>query len=113
MLLIGLDFDGTVIKHKKKFTYDLDYELFENCKNVLDKLSKNGVKFVLNTARTGLRRWLAILYIKVNKLPIKVEFFNKKPVADIYIDDKNLYTKKIDWVKIEKEILKIKRKENK
>ena len=32
MLLVGLDFDGTVIKHKKSFTYDLDYQLFENWK---------------------------------------------------------------------------------
>ena len=106
MLSVGLDFDGTVIKHKPKFTHDLDYELFENCKDVLDRLSKKGVVFILNTSRTGIRRWLAYLYIKVYSLPIRLNLRAVKPVADVYIDDKNLECKKIDWLKIEKELLK-------
>ena len=106
MLLIALDFDGTVVKHKDKFTFDLDYELFENCKEVLERLNKKGVEFVLNTARTDIRRLLAILYIKVHKLPIKSQIFNSKPCADVYIDDKNLECRKIDWLEIEKEINK-------
>ena len=105
MLLVGLDFDGTVIHHKPKFTYDLNYKLFKNCKKVLDRLSKQGVIFILNTSRTGIRRWLAYLYIKVYKLPIKLNLSCRKPVADVYIDDKNIGYKRIDWLEIEKDVL--------
>ena len=87
MLRVGLDFDGVVIYHKPRFTYDLNYKLFKNCKKVLDRLSKKDIIFILNTARTGTRRWLAFLYIKVYKLPIRLNLTGKKPVADVYIDD--------------------------
>lgn len=106
LLTVALDFDGTVVLHKKYFTYDLNYKLFANCKKVLHRLHKKGVNFVLNTSRTGIRRLLAILYIKVYKLPIQTRISSVKPVADIYIDDKNLECDKIDWKDIEKKILK-------
>lgn len=105
MLLVAVDFDGTIVKLKPKFTFDLNYELYENCSEVLNRLRLKDVDFVLNTARTGVRKLLAILYIKTHRLPIKSNISNSKPSADIYIDDKNLECKEINWLDIEKQIL--------
>lgn len=105
MLKVGLDFDGTVIQLKQYYTHDLNYELFPNCKEVLFRLSKLGVKFYLNTARTGTRRLLAIAYIHKYNLPIKYTLLNRKVSADVYIDDCNLYCKCINWLEIEKELI--------
>ena len=107
MLRVGLDFDGTVIQLKPVYTNDLNYKLFPNCKEVLDRLSKLGVEFRLNTARTGIRRVLAIAYIHKYKLPIKCTWLNRKVSADIYIDDHNLYCDKINWLEIEKELMRL------
>ena len=39
-LKVAVDFDGTIVKLKPRFTHDLDYEMLDNAKNVLQRLSK-------------------------------------------------------------------------
>ncbi len=104
-LKVAVDFDGTIVKLKPRFTHDLDYEMLDNAKNVLQRLSKQDITFILSTSRYGIRRILAFLYIWHYDLPIKITWFNIKPNADVYIDDKNIFCKEIDWLKIEKELL--------
>ena len=103
-LIVALDFDGTVIK-KCDFPC-LKYEFKKDAKEVINYLHSKGVVFILNTARYTWYRWPAFIFIWKNKLPIKINIFNKKPDADIYIDDKNLGCKGINWKNIEKELLK-------
>ena len=43
-----------------------------------------------------------LLFIKKQKLPIKINYINKKIPADLYIDDKNYPKQEINWKKIEK-----------
>lgn len=98
-MIIAIDFDGTIVKDNKYPS--LKYELQENCKEVLNNLSKKH-QLVLCTAR---RTWYfipAVIFIKKHKLPVKIYY--GKPFANVYIDDKNLNCNKIDWLEIEKEI---------
>lgn len=101
---IAIDFDGTLVEPSKFPTFK--YKLKPNAKEVLNRLSKKGIVFILNTARYTWYRLPAIYYIKKNKLPIQTHLFNKKPQCDLYVDDANIFCKEIDWLKIEKEILK-------
>ena len=111
-LIVAVDFDGTLIDFVEPY-YSTDFKLKPNAETVLDALSKQDVVFVLNTSRYSWMRLKAIRFIKKNKLPIKASLFNKKPVADLYIDDKNIYCDKIDWLEIQNEIVKKKEeKEN-
>lgn len=101
---IAVDFDGTLVDPSTFPTFD--YKLKPNAKRVLNRLSKKGIVFYLNTARYTWYRLPAIYFIKKNKLPIITHLFNRKPQCDLYIDDSNIFCNGIDWLKIEKEILK-------
>lgn len=102
-MLVAIDFDGTLIE---PFFYpDKQYKLKPHAKGVLNRLAKKGVKFELFTARYGWRRIPPIVFCKKEKLPIKTSLFNKKPPADLYIDDRSIFCEEIDWLKIEGEIL--------
>lgn len=111
-ITIAVDFDGTLID----FVYPIkssDFKLKPNAKEVINRLHKKGINFILYTARYSLMRWKAIRFIKKEKLPIKTSIFNRKPIADIYIDDKNLYMNKVNWLNIERKIRKVVRKSGK
>ena len=101
-MIVGIDFDGTLVE---QIQYPcLTYKLKPNAKEVIERLSKKGIIFRLNTARTTWYRLPCIWFIWRNKLPIQTYLFNQKVVADIYVDDRNLYCKNIDWLDIEKEL---------
>lgn len=104
-MIVGLDFDGTLIKPRNVINGKLTpFELMDNAENVIRRLSKRNVVFILNTARYGTFRIPAILYIRKMKLPVRTLIFNRKPRADLYIDDHNIFCKRIDWLQIEEEI---------
>ena len=101
---IAIDFDGTLVEPSKFPTFK--YQFKPHAEEVIRWFGKLGISMVLNTARYTWYRLPAILFIKKNKLPIKVQWINKKPQADLYIDDANIFCNGIDWLKIEKEVLK-------
>lgn len=98
-MTIAIDFDGTIIENVKYPA--LRYKFKPHAKQVLTRLAKHH-KLVLCSARYGWYMIYGILFIKYHKLPIHIHF--GKPVADVYIDDKNLDSEKIDWLEIEKKI---------
>lgn len=102
-MTVAVDFDGTLV-HPIPFP-QTNYTMLDNAEEVINRLAKQGVEFVLYTARYGWWRLPAIHYIKKNKLPIKTLLFNKKPRAKLYIDNHNIFCDNIDWLKIEVEIL--------
>lgn len=103
-MIVAVDFDNTLIE---EIDYpSISYTLKPHAKEVILKLAGMGVEFRLNTARTNWFRIPCMWFIWKNKLPIKTYLFNQKVRADIYIDDSNLYCEKIDWLEIEKELLK-------
>lgn len=99
-MIIGVDFDGTIVK-EVPFPV-LKYEFIDNAKYIINKLYKEGNKFILCTARYGWYIIPAYIFIIKNKLPIKLYY--GKPEADIYIDNKNLGCKDINWLDIYKEV---------
>lgn len=104
-MIVALDFDETLIE---KIEYpNRKYKLKEDAYKVINKMHNiYKIDFVLNTQRYGWYFWSAVHFIKKNKLPIKIKLTPYKIKADIYIDDKNLGCKKIDWLEIEEIILK-------
>lgn len=98
---IAIDFDGTIVK--QVLYPSIKYEFMPDAETVIRTLALKHT-LILNTARYGWYRIPALIFIKRRHLPIQVPIFNKKCVADIYIDDHNLYCKGIDWLEIEKEI---------
>ena len=102
-MIVAIDFDNTLIE---TIHYpEINYTLMPYAREAILNLSKLGVEFRLNTARTGWFRLPVILFIWKEKLPIKTYLFNKKVRADIYVDDSNLYCDHIDWKEIEQELL--------
>lgn len=101
-MIIAVDFDNTLIE-KVKYPSIKNYKLKKNVKNTLEELSRHN-KLILCTSRHGWYFIPAVLFIKKHKLPIKIHY--GKPSADIYIDDKNLGCKGIDWLEIKELILK-------
>lgn len=101
---VAIDFDGTLIE---AFVFpSTRYKLKPHAKEVLQRLARRGVEFELYTARYGWWRIPAVLFCKKHKLPVKTRLLNKKPKADLYIDNCNIFCEEIDWLKIEKEILR-------
>lgn len=101
-MIVAVDFDGTLVENTD--FPELKYKLKQNAKDVILRLSKKNIKFLFFSARHGWYRIPAILFIKKEKLPIKILLFNKKPFANLYIDNQNIFCEQIDWLKIEKEI---------
>ena len=67
----------------------LNYNLLPHVSEVIKELHNKGIEFVLCTARYGWYFLPAVIFIKKNRLPIKI--FYGKPSADIYIDNKNFH----------------------
>lgn len=101
--IVAVDFDDCLIKHIEYPT--LKYEFMPNAKEVISRLIQQGFEFRINTARYGWFRLPVIWFAYKSGLPIKTYLFNRKVDASVYIDDKNLECKKIDWLEIEKTLL--------
>lgn len=100
-MIIAVDFDGTIIE---KCCYpETHYKLKPFCRSALNILARNN-KIVLCTARYGWYYWYCLLWIRLHKLPIYISI-HRKPVADVYIDDKNFNCKEINWLDIVKQFI--------
>ncbi len=110
-MIIAIDFDGTLVKHEPFPCFK--YEMLDNAEEVIRYFDKLGIEMILNTCRYTWYRLPAIFYIKKHKLPIKTVLFNKKPHADLYIDDCNIFCKEIDWLKIKEEVENLIKERNK
>lgn len=114
-LIIAVDFDGTITTCSQVSD---NLELREDAKEVLERLYDDGVKLILWTCRTGEYLTQALEFLKkedmlhffssVNEnIPEVQERYSidaRKVGADIYIDDKNIFTKEINWNQIEEYI---------
>lgn len=106
--VIAIDFDGTITKEN---LYPKIGDLRENAKRVINKLAKDNV-ICIWTCREG--KQLEDVYKYLNLHEITYHYINASPydnlnpdmrkiIADIYIDDHNLYAEgNIDWKQIEK-----------
>ncbi len=100
-MIIALDFDNTIIENAPYPS--LKYKLKPDIEETIRHFTKDNI-FVLNSARYDWYRIPAIFFIKKHKLPIKTPIFNRKIQADIYIDDKNIFCKEVNWKEIAKEL---------
>jgi hypothetical protein len=114
-LCIAVDFDGTISTARDM---GAPLVLQPNCKEVLERLYKDGVSLILWTCRSGKSLEEAIAFLRENdmlfffcaindQLPeVNALYYPdvaRKVGADFYIDDRNLGTK-IDWLAIRNEI---------
>jgi|CXWL01.1.fsa_nt_gi hypothetical protein len=91
-MIVGLDFDGTVVKHEYPKIGEPNPGAIEYIKKWVDA----GGKIVLNTMRSGESLQEAVDYLKqngielygVNKNPTQEEWTTSPKVyADVYVDD--------------------------
>lgn len=103
-MIISVDFDGTITKaaHPDEVGFN---QLRPHCKEVMSLLSLLGVKFLLLTGRESRYISEAVQLCERWGLPIDTEYPNIKRSSDFYIDDKNIDTKEIDWIKIYNKIV--------
>ena len=102
--IIAIDFDGTITENSP---YPKMGKLRKNCKEVIDFIHQNNI-IILWTCRTGKFLDEAIDFINKNNLAI--DFINcidisnrdmpRKINADIYIDDRNIFCREINWLQI-------------
>ena len=112
-MIISVDFDG-VITEQDAFPEIGD--IAPDCKEVMNRLSKEGVTWILNTCRVDDYLLDAVNFCMEHGLPItkanqnlpeRIAMFGgdcRKISADAYVDDKNLGGFP-GWLAVEKEIL--------
>jgi hypothetical protein len=91
-MIIAIDFDGTVVKHKYPFVGDT----VDGSVRVLKKLVENKHKLILWTMRSGNELEDAVEWFKSNDIPLYGKNYNPgqqnwtkspKAYAQLYIDD--------------------------
>ena len=114
--IIAVDFDGTLSKGRWPDVGVPNFLLIEK----LLQLQQDGHKLILWTCREG--QYLDAARAFLNENGIDMDGYNFSPyqlqsrkiVADIYIDDKNVFmVDDVDWHKIEKYIFSISSIQNK
>lgn len=114
-MVIAIDFDGTITTEN---CFPDISELRPYAKEAIQHFQKAGHKCILWTCRYGQSlidaiNWLADKGIKMdayndNLYPLQ----SRKIVADVYIDDKNVFmVDQVDWYKIEEYVLSLGNKE--
>lgn len=116
-MVIAIDFDGTITE-RNEFPYI--GKLREHAIDAIKNLQKHGHKCVLWTCRYGIS--LAAARERLQSLGLELDGYNDSPykldsrkiVADVYIDDKNVFmVNDVDWYKIEEYILNLGNNETK
>lgn len=116
-MVIAVDFDGTITD---KNIFPEIGKFKEHAIDALKNLQKHGHKVVLWTCREGA--WLDCARGALFQEGLQLDGYNYSPyqlqsrkiVADVYIDDKNVFmVDDVDWYKIEEYILGLKNKETK
>ena len=110
-MVIAIDFDGTITERNE---FPHIGKIREHAIEAIKNLQKHGHKCVLWTCRFGVS--LAAAREKLQELGLILDGYNESPyeldsrkiVADVYIDDKNVFmVDGVDWYKIEKYILSL------
>lgn len=115
--VIGIDFDGTIVEDN----YPEIGKVKKGAMLTLKQLANRGHKIVIWTCRDygviadfftaqKIKGLLPInLYINENPSELRNRFGNdpRKIGADIFIDDKNIFCKDIDWNDIREELTKL------
>ncbi len=99
MIIIVIDFDGTIVEN----AYPEIGELREGAVEYINKLYGEGFGIVINTCRSGKYEQQAYNFLKKvgvkfhhfnENFPHLIEFYNtdcRKISGDMYIDDKNIF----------------------
>ena len=108
-MVIAIDFDGTITD---KNIFPQIGMMREHCVDAIKNLQAHGHKCILWTCREGhyldeARKFLfdfGLILDGYNFSPYQLQ--SRKIVADIYVDDKNVFmVDDVDWHKIEEYIL--------
>lgn len=107
---IAIDFDGTIVDIKEHPNWG---EIKDNAIRVINKIKNHDGKIVIWTCRSGSDIPKVKKFLEDNNIPFdkfnenfdeSIEEFkdnSRKVHADIYIDDKSIHCKNIDWLEIE------------
>jgi hypothetical protein len=111
-MIFAIDFDGTIVEHD----FPRIGKLKENAKETINKLCDAGHKIIIWTCRyedihkTDMVKFLLDNDIKYHKINCNISDIGFTPFpkvyADIYIDDRNLFYKNVDWFVIEDYLIK-------
>ena len=102
-MVVAVDFDGTITKDND-FPHNIGV-VREGCKEAIDYIREKH-KVVIWTCRSGEYLEEMVKFLQENGISydgINADIYTKtdrKIMADIYIDDKNIFCKEIDWAKI-------------
>lgn len=116
-MVIAVDFDGTITE---KNSFPEIGKIREHAIEAIQNFQKHGHLVVLWTCREG--RELDLARTAIELCGLKLNGYNYSPyqlqsrkiVADVYIDDKNVFmVDDVDWYKIEEYILNLGNKETK
>jgi hydroxymethylpyrimidine pyrophosphatase-like HAD family hydrolase len=116
-MVIAIDFDGTITD---KNIFPKVGEFKEHAIDAIRNLQSHGHKVVLWTCREGdyldaariALEYEGLFLNGYNYSPYQLQ--SRKIVADVYIDDKNVFmVDDVDWYKIEEYILSLGNKETK
>lgn len=112
-LTIAIDFDGTIVKEK----YPGFGDPIPGAKEAINSLYEMGHEIIINSCRAGIHQENMINYLQqagifyhhVNENPAwRIELYKldcRKIGADVYIDDRNIFCREINWNEIYLEIL--------
>ena len=116
-MVIACDFDGCITK---KNVFPEIGEIREHALAAIQNIQKHGHKVILWTCREGYHLEVARKFLNANGIELDgynyspYQLQSRKIVADVYIDDKNVFmVDNVDWYKIEEYILSLGNKETK
>ena len=116
-MVIAIDFDGCITD---KNIFPEIGEFKEHAIDAIKNLQKHGHKCVLWTCREGPYLHQARIACTMHGLQLDgynwspYQLQSRKIVADVYIDDKNVFmVDTVDWYKIEEYVLSLGNKETK
>ena len=106
--VVAVDFDGTITKDNR--FPDVIGVVRDGCKEAIDYIRQKN-KVVLWTCRCGEYLDEAVRFLQENGIEVdavnddicgKYGKTDRKIMADIYIDDKNIFCTEVDWAEIKR-----------